>query len=161
MPTFLNVASNYPLGAYNSEIIPYVSIDLGLSPLGDFQLDPIGNLETATGNQKLTQDIKLFLLSPLGTSLMDSSWGNQVISMIGKAESAKGQVASAVSQALTALQTFKNIERTQRPIEASELIDAILNVEILSEDSTDNVVSIVITLATHQDNQVIIKIPLG
>ena len=161
MPNFLNVAGNYPLGAYNSEIIPYVSIDLGLAPSGDFQLDPIGNLETATGNQKLIQDIKLFLLSPLGTSLMDSTWGNQVISMIGTSESRKGQLASAVSQALTALIAFKNIEKTRRPLEASELIDSILNVEIIPESETDNTVSIIITVATHQNNQFVVKIPLG
>jgi len=161
MPQFIAVSGqSYSLGAYNPGIVPYISIDLGLTVNGDFQLDPVGNLQALTGNAKLEQDIKLFLLSPRGTSLMDPNWGNPVISLLATAESFQGQIEQAIGQALVALQTYKNAEKTKRPLEASELINSIVNVNVAPETDTSNNIAVTITLTTEQDNMFVVRVPL-
>lgn len=132
MPTIVSGVCP-PLKLVNILQAPYYSLDFLLDPvLNDLVIQPDGSYGMATSSIKLTQDIKLFLLSPVGTSIQDPTWGDPVVNLIGQAPFDFKTVSSIVYGALTTLQNNKQQEQQRRgfPLEGTELIGSILQVHI-------------------------------
>ena len=122
-------------------INPYYSLDFLLDPMSeDLVLQPDGTFAMATGAIKLTQDIKLFLLSPVGTSIQDSKWGNAALTLIGSAPLSLNAVTSSIRGALFSLQRYKQQEQQTRgyPLEGTELISSIVAANITQVQGNAN-----------------------
>lgn len=162
MPTFTSPPVDTALGAFNPNVSGFVSLDLALLNK-DIYLSPSGDLETVTGNQKLKQDIMLFLLSPVGSSIANPNWGNKSLSLLGEAISYQGQVEQLISSSIQDLQQFKANEQVLRKqlLEASELISSVQNISISSTSPTDNSIQVVIDIETVLGDVINVQIPLG
>lgn len=161
MPQYIDASTQTYLGAYNPNVTSAISIDLALTAFGDFFFDPSGNLNNVSGNQKLIQDVMLFLLSPVGSSIIDANWGNPVLSLMGTAETRPGQLEELVKASVSILKQYKDREQQTRHTEASELIASINDVIINQVGQTGNAFEIEIHLTTHNQNQTIARLPLG
>lgn len=161
MPNFIPLPASTYLGDYNPNVTGFVSIDVAVQN-GDITFDPANNIQNVTGNQKLIQDIMLFLLSPVGSNLFDASWGNRSIELLGKAIQYKGQVENLISSSVTDLQKFKSNEQNLRGnmLEASELISSIVNISISSNSLTDNSVQVLLDIETVRGDVINVSVPI-
>lgn len=132
--TFDVIDQNFSTVGLNQN--PYTSIDLALDQNNDLIILPNGYLDVVTGNLKLQQDIRLFLLSPQGSCIADSRWGNAAVNLIGQAPATVSVLESAINGSLLTLKNFKDQEEISRgyPLENSELIASIQDVSITSQD---------------------------
>ena len=141
----------------------YVSIDFWLDETEDLFFFADGAIASISGYLKLQQDIKLFLLSPQGTSLLDSTWGNPVLSLIGSAPFSSQLMPTTVRTALNLLKTFKDNESKLRgfPLEGSELIKEIIGINIVPLDQTQNKFNVFIEVLNGIDQSVQLSIGLS
>lgn len=123
----------------------YTSIDLLLDSSDDIVIMPDGTLGNVSGSLKLAQDIKLFLLSPLGSAILDPAWGNSAINLIGTAPLHNLAVEASIQGALQNLKRFKDNEEVSRgyPLEGSELISEIREVTLTVSDNADVYVAVI------------------
>lgn len=139
----------------------YVSIDLGLDPnSGDLVINADGTINNVSGTLKLIQDIKLFLLSPLRTSIIDPTWGNPVLADIGQAPMNETSIEQQMQGAIASLKNFKDNEQKLRgfPLEGSELIGVVNGVNVTSDGQGHYQVYIVLTDGEQNEQSVVFEL---
>jgi phage baseplate assembly protein W len=109
---------------------------------GDLVLTPGGRAERVEGEQKLVQEITLWLLEPLGTGFLTPQLGSVLHSLVGGADSvaAAPLVASEVERVLAVYQAAQ-LERVRAArgrgevglYSRREVLDAVEDVEAAAE----------------------------
>lgn len=151
------------IGSLGEYINPsgYISIDLGLDQNNDLIFNADGTFGNISGTLKLVQDIKLFLLSPPRTSILDPTWGNPAIEEIGKAPVNNASLINIVKGAVASLKAFKDNEQKLRgfPLEGAELISSVGTPVIVNENP--NAFGVRIFVVDGQNNEQNIDLTLS
>ena len=127
---------------------------------GDIQLNN-GKIQFVTGQNKLIQDIQLWLMEPLGTGFTTPNFGSLLVGMVGGAQNGATQstITNEIKRVLQLYQAqqvynLKNAQNTATLANwnRSEIIQSINSVNVSVQNSTSVANVSLLTLANSTIN---------